>query len=393
MKRPAWLAGNVLVLSVASLLNDAASEMIAPLMPLFVTTVLGGTAFTLGWIEGAADSASSLLKLVSGRMVDRTGRHRPWILAGYGFAAGARLAIAFVTSGGQLFAARIVDRVGKGLRTTPRDALLAAAAPPGRRATVFGFHRGMDHAGAWIGALGAFALLAAGVEDLRRIFLWTAVPAVLTVGLLAVGLKEVAPTPSGDLPRLSPRPPARLVPILVALAVATVGRMGDALLLLRLTESGAAVVSLPLWWVGLNLVRSVSSVVLSPAADARSHRESVAAGWLLYALVYVLLAVFTEPLAVGLAFVAAGIAAGLSEGSERAMVAERVGADARGEGYGWYHLVAGLTALPGSAALGWTWLHLGAPVAFFTAAGLSALAAALLFRHRRRQPSAAGAHG
>ncbi|HTE18440.1 MAG TPA: MFS transporter, partial [Armatimonadota bacterium] len=199
------MRGNVLWLSVASFLNDASSEMIYPLLPLFLTGTLGAGAAFVGLIEGAAESASSLLKLASGWLADRTGRRKPLTVAGYGIASAARPLIGLATAAWQVLAIRLLDRVGKGLRTAPRDALLAESVPEDRRGAAFGLHRAADHSGAVVGPLLASALLLAFPGDLRTVFAFALVPGLLTVAVVAWKVRETAPAAQ---PAAASAPPA-----------------------------------------------------------------------------------------------------------------------------------------------------------------------------------------
>lgn len=372
--RPTWLTRNVLVLGLVSLLNDAASEMIAPLLPLFLTTVLGGAPAMVGLVEGAADAVSSGLKLVSGRLSDRWGRRKPLVVGGYALAAATRPFLAAVTAPWMVLALRVVDRVGKGLRTSPRDALLAGSAPADRRGTVFGFHRAMDHAGAFLGAFAAWLLLEYWTEDLRPIFFVSAAPALVAVAILAVGVKEppapaaVAAGPPG--PILTP-PGRRLAWVLGAVGLAGLGLAADGFLLLAAADAGMATATLPLLWMALHAVKVVASLGAGTAADRFGRRRLIAAGWIVRAAIYGGFAAATGPVAVAGLFVVYGLYHGLTEGAEKALVADLAGASEAGTAFGWYHLVAGLVALPAGLLIGGLWTAWGAPVAFVAGAALS----------------------
>ncbi|MDP2306057.1 MAG: MFS transporter [Pseudomonadota bacterium] len=393
MKLPPWLSRNVLVLGLVSLLNDAASDMIAPLFPIFFTVTLGGAPALLGLVEGAADASASVLKLVSGRLADRWGRRLPLMIGGYGLAALARPLLALATGPWMVLVLRVTDRVGKGLRTTPRDALLATGAPPGRLGSVFGFHRAMDHAGAAIGALLAFVALSLGVDDLRTLFLWSAVPSIVGVVLLALLVTEApaperaAPRPASDvpasvssasglppLPWATPLPTGRLRWYLVAVAFFGLGHASDAFLLLKAGDAGVPTVALPLLWVALHGVKSLASAGAGPLADRLGRRRVIAAGWGVSAAIYVGFTAAGSTPAYAALFVAYGLYHGLSEGAEKAVAAQLAEESGTGTALGWYHLVSGLVALPAGLLFGTLWTVAGPEAAFVTGATLALLA-------------------
>ncbi|WP_442775105.1 MFS transporter [Sphaerotilus montanus] len=316
LPRTVWLIGLI------SLVNDAASEMLYPLIPLYLSSVLMAGPRTLGLIEGIAEATASLLKLFSGAVVDRTQRTRPWIVFGYGLAGIGRPLVALVTSWPGLLLLRFADRVGKGLRTSPRDALLAASAGPERRGLAFGLHRAMDNAGAVIGPLLAAALLASGVA-LKDVFVWSIVPAVLCLAL-ALGIREpaqrpVAPRKPFDW-RLRDMPPA-LRRYLVVVALFTLGNSSNMFLLLRARELGLPQAQVPLLWAGVSAVAMVLSTPLSALSDRFGRMRLLLGGYLAYAAVYAALGRLTHA-GPGLfvVFAAYGVFLAATEGVEKALV-------------------------------------------------------------------------
>jgi MFS family permease len=393
-RRPAWLGRTVVSLAAVSLLTDASSEMIAPLLPIFLTGALGASASMVGTIEGAAESTASLLKLASGWWSDRLPRRKPLVVAGYLLASTARPLVAIASGAGQVLAVRLADRVGKGLRSAPRDALLAAAVPPEVRGRAFGFHRAADHLGAVIGPLVAFALLGVVGLSLRTVFWLAAVPAAMAVLVLIVAVREepVAPRVDASAPGAGARPASRsLGAMLVAVLVFTLGNSTDAFLVLRATQLGVPVALIPILWAALHVVKSASSTPGGALSDRLGRKPTIVAGWLLYACVYA-----------GFAFAAAawhvwalvgvyGLFFGLTEGAEKALVADLVEPRARGTAFGWYHLTVGLAALPASLVFGVIWDRRGAPTAFLTGAALALVASLLLVltvpaRQQQREP-------
>ncbi|HEX7243331.1 MAG TPA: MFS transporter, partial [Longimicrobiaceae bacterium] len=348
-----WLpAGNVLWLSVVSLLNDAASEMIYPLLPLFLTATLGAGPAVLGAIEGVAESASSLLKLVGGWVADRTGRRKRLVAWGYGIAAVGRPLVGLAGAAWQVLAVRFADRLGKGLRTAPRDALLAESVEPERRGAAFGIHRAADHAGAVVGPLLASAILLAWPGRLRLVFLLAAVPGLLTLAVVlwkvresAVRLPAAAPgAPRPGLRGLGPAFP-RFLAVLVLFAL---GNSTDAFLLLRAQQLGVATALIPLLWAALHLSKVVWSVVGGRLADRSGPRGAIVAGWGVYALVYAGFAAAHAPWHAWALFAAYGLFFGLTEAPEKALVAALAPEGGRGTAFGAYHMVVGLGALPAS---------------------------------------------
>jgi MFS family permease len=358
MSRPA-VPPTVKGLSLVSLFNDFASEMVYPLLPAFVTGTLGGGALILGLLDGAADLTSAVLKVVSGRLADRAGWRKPLILLGYATAVLVRPLIAVTNAAWQVVGFRVVDRVGKGIRTPPRDALIAAVSTPEARGRAFGFHRAADHFGAVVGSLAAWYLLTRGA-DVRSVIGWSVVPGLLAFVLLAGVLRGAAPDPI-DRPAGSPTFDAigRVfwAPVL-ALTALTLFRLPETLLLLRLQQQGVAVAAVPLVWAGLHVVRSGSSYPGGWLSDRLGPRLTVAAGGLVFAAVAAALAMELGPAGAIAVFLVLGLVAGLTEGAERALVA-RLAPVRTGRGFGVYHALTGITALPAGLAFGALYQNLG----------------------------------
>ncbi|HYD54174.1 MAG TPA: MFS transporter, partial [Gemmatimonadaceae bacterium] len=371
-----------------SFFTDVSSEMIYPLLPLFLTGVLGASAQFLGAIEGAAESTASLLKLASGWWSDRVRRRKPLVLLGYGIASAMRPLVALAQSAGQVLAVRVGDRVGKGIRNSPRDALIADSVPPALRGRAFGFHRAADHAGAVVGPLIAFAVLRWSDVPMRTVFWLAAIPGAVAVAVVVFAVREVrtdAPSALGPRPSLGehevPRAEgrgltARYWRTLAVILVFTLGNSTDAFLLLRAADLGVPVALAPLLWAALHVVKSASSAPGGALSDRVGRAPTLVVGWLLYAAVYAGFALAREPWHAWALFAVYGIHFGLTEGTERALVADLVPADRRGTAYGWYHLTIGLGAFPASFLFGVLWTGAGAPAAFLMGSGLSLLAAA-----------------
>jgi MFS family permease len=379
------LGRNVLALSVVSFLTDVASDMTYPLLPVFLSTVLGVRATAIGTIEGAAESTAALLKLASGWLSDRTRHRKPLVLLGYGIASAIRPLIGLAQSASQVLAIRVTDRVGKGIRTSPRDALIADSVDPAVRGRAFGFHRAADNAGAVVGPLLAFAILRWSDVDLRHLFLWTIVPGILSVLVLAFGVREFPrerPAAPADAPAKRPRdfdPKVRMGgrfwAFLAVLFVFTLGNSTDAFLLLRAADLGVEAALVPILWAMLNLVKSLSSTPGGILSDRIGRKPLLIAGWIVYAVVYFLLGRAGAEWQAWALFAVYGVYFGLTEGVEKALVADLVPADRRGAAFGWYNLALGLGALPASLIFGAIWDRWGSPVAFTFGAAMALMAA------------------
>jgi len=357
-------------LSLVSLFNDFASEMVYPLLPAFVTGTLGGGAALLGLLDGAADLTSAVLKVVSGRLADRPRWRGPLILLGYLTAVLVRPLIAVSSAAWQVVGFRVIDRVGKGIRTPPRDALIAGVTPLPLRGRAFGFHRGADHFGAVLGSLAAWFFLTRGF-DVRQVIGWSVLPGLLAFVLLAGVLRGVRMAPIARSPTLDGLPGdagGRVfwVPLL-ALTGLTFFRLPEALLLLRLQDTGVAVALVPLVWAGLHVVRSATSYPGGWLADRLGPRATVAAGGLVFAAVAAVLGLARTPSAAVVTFLALGFVAGLTESAERAMVA-RLSPVRTGRGFGLYHALTGATALPAGLIFGWIYQSVSGPAALTASA-------------------------
>jgi MFS family permease len=376
------LPAGVKLLGAASLFNDIASEMIFPLLPQFLIGMLGGNRFYLGVIEGLGESTASLLKLFSGAWSDRFGRHR-FVIAGYALAALARPLIALTVAPWQLLTARVADRVGKGVRTSPRDALIAELAAPNIRGRSFGFHRAMDHLGAAIGPLLAAGFLWMWPNNLRTLFLLTAIPGALVVAILVWKLRE-PPRTQNDL-NDKPIFAFSLAPFswgfrlyLLALAVYTLGNSSDAFLLVRASELGVPTYALPLLWCAFHVVKSTTNLVAGRAVDRFGPRPLLILGWLMYAAVYFAFAAVTSAWHVWALFLAYGLFYALTEPAEKTLVMMLAGTENKGLAFGWFNFAIGVAALPSSLLFGWIYEQFGAVAAFGWGAALAALATALL---------------
>jgi MFS family permease len=380
---PSKLPRTVITLSIVSLFNDAAGEIIYPLLPLFLTDTLGAGKTFVGLVEGLAESASSLLKLPAGWYSDRLKKRKGMVLLGYGIASLIRPLLALATASWQVLALRFTDRLGKGLRSAPRDAMLADAAPAESRGLAFGFHRAMDHVGAIVGSLAAAWLVGIYHDDYRQIFWLAALPGVVTLFILIFLVQE---PPRDVQPQkitasftfdLSGFPPQFKL-FLGILLLFMLSNSSDAFLLLRAKECGVSAAMIPLLWALLHVSKALSSIVGGSLSDRFGRRTLILTGWLLYALIYIGFALASASWLMWLLFAVYGIYFGFTEGVEKAMVADLVAPEKRGTAFGFYNLVIGLGALPASLLLGFLWQRYGAAFALTTSAVIS-LAAVVLF--------------
>ena len=376
LPRTVWLIGLI------SLLNDSATEMIYPLVPLYLASVLMAGPRALGLIEGIAEATASLLKLFSGVIVDRTQRAKPWVVMGYGLAGFARPLIAFTTSWFGVAVLRIADRVGKGLRSSPRDALLAASVAPGVRGLAFGLHRAMDNAGAVVGPLLAALLLGLG-WTLREVILFAFVPAVACL-ILALLLRESPPDEARLKPpafswRLAGLPPA-FKRYLVVLGLFTLGNSSNMFLLLRARELGLPEAQVPLAWAAVSFIAMLFSTPLSALSDRLGRVRLIVVGWGAYGSFYLGLGLLPPgtPLTLFGLFAFYGVFMAATEGVEKALVADLAPPQLRGTAFGWFNLTAGLMLLPASLLFGEIYQRAGAFAAFGFSAACALMAALLL---------------
>ena len=373
----ARLPRQVKLFGAVSLLNDFASEMIYPLLPAFMTGVLGAGPQALGALDGAAEFAAAFVKLGAGRLADRVPRRGPLIVIGYFIAVVVRPVIAVTGAAWQVIGLRVVDRLGKGLRTPPRDALIADITPVGLSGRAFGLQRGMDHAGAVLGPILAWWLLASGAAGLRAVIGASIAPGVLVLVLAMWAVKDgggrwrMVEERGGNLHQPPPtstnlHQPARVSPLL-AISFFYLLRMPDTLIILRSQQLGVPVAVVPLLWAAVHVVRSSSSFLGGSATDRLGPTRTMWAGWLVYAALAAGMArAGTVAAAWGL-FLALGLVNGLTESPERALVA-RLAGPRQGSGFGMYHGVTGFAALVGGLALGAVFQAYGAGPAFLASA-------------------------
>ena len=391
-RRPAFLSRTVVVLGLVSLLQDAGSEMITPLLPVFLVATLGSGPAVVGLVEGVAEATASFLKLLSGRLADRGWDKKRLVIGGYGLSNTARPLIGLAFGWGWVLCLRFFDRVGKGLRTSPRDALISASTPSRLRGKAFGFHRALDHTGAVVGPLIAYFLLDAGVE-LRHVFLISVVPGLVLLLLLVFGLE---PTPAEavakeSLPRLDWRSlDRRLQALILAAGSLALASAPEVFLVLWAQTRGLEVVWIPLLWAAASAVKVVVAIPGGHGSDRFGRLPVLVAGWSLRVLILVALAVSGGgELTTWVLFLVYAGSLALTEGPERALVGDHAPARQSATAFGLFHMTTGLFALPGAVLFGALWQAFEPSVAFLTAAALTAASVAVLVGVVRRSPPAA----
>ena len=371
------LPRTVVVVAVVSLLNDFAAEMVVPLIPLLLATVLAAGPIALGLIEGTADAVSNLLKLWAGRHSDLYGRRRkPYVVFGYVLSNIARPLIALSGSWGAVLGIRVADRIGKGIRTAPRDAMIADAVRDDEAGRAYGFARALDHTGAVLGALAAAAIVHFGTARLDLVIALSAIPGIATVALIAFGVKEKARIEPAKADRpalawglLSPTTRAYLL----AIGLFTLGKIPETFLLLRGHELGMSVVELLLMWAAMHVVKAVISEQAGRHTDRVGRRPFILTGWMMYAVTLLALAFVTQPNMLWVWSLALGFYFGLTEGAERALVRDLAVPAERGTAFGWFHMIVGLAAIPAGLLLGGLWMLYGVQVAFLASSALAML--------------------
>jgi MFS family permease len=390
------LSPTVFALSLVSFLNDTSSEIIYPLLPAFLALTLGASPFAIGLIEGLAESVASILKLFSGYLSDRFGNRKLPVFIGYSLAAIVRPLLAFVTSWPQVLVVRMTDRIGKGIRGAPRDALLASTVSEDKRGLAFGFNRAADHLGAVVGPVVAFLLLTYIADDATRptareyqqVFLFASIPVVLGLFVIVFFVREQK--------KPKPIPETESVPIrfslfsfgsnfkrfLAVIALFTLSNSTDAFLLLRAEQTGVAPAMLPLLWMVLHFSKVFSSIIGGDVSDKIGRKTMILTGWMIYAVVYAGFAFATEAWHAWVLFTIYGLYFGLTEGVEKALVADLVPEEKRGTAFGFYNLAFGITVFPASLLFGLIWTRYGAASAFLMSALISVIAAGFLLTIR-----------
>jgi MFS family permease len=375
---------NIFFLGLVSLFTDISSEMIYPLLPVFLVSILGVGPTFVGLVEGVAEATASFLKLFSGWVSDRRQKRKFLVVSGYTLSTVTRPLVAAATAGWHVLFIRFLDRVGKGIRTSPRDALVADSTPESEYGKAFGFQRALDHTGAVIGPLIAFLLLTFITQQYRTLFLLAYIPGIIALFLLIFGVREriaAQPAPSSQPVQLTLRPFDRRFKIfLLIIILFSLGNSSDAFLILKAKEAGVSVSLLPVLWAVLHISKSLSATPGGILSDRYGRRKMIIAGWILYGGVYFGFALAQTSEMVWILFVVYGLFYGLTEGGERALVANLVQPHLRGTAYGLFHFSIGLSTLPASLLMGFLWETFSPKAAFSFGAVMALLAAVLLWK-------------
>lgn len=371
---------NVVVLGMVSFLTDVAGDMVYPLLPVFLVQYLGAGEMFVGLVEGVAESTAAIFKLVSGVWADRARDRSKLVLFGYSLSSLSRPFLAIAWHPWVVLAVRFSDRIGKGIRTSPRDAIIADSVESSQRGRAYGLHRAFDHAGAVTGPLLATFLLTFFIEDLRKLFWIAAIPGFLAVALIAWKVREVAvraphPAQAGWLPAL---PKGRLRVFLGILFVFVLSCSSDAFLLLRAKELGVPTPLLPMIWILMNGVMMLTAMPFGVLSDWLGRRRVILLGWLVYTLVYVGFAFASQAWHAWALFACYGLFYSFTEPSELAILADYSASQDRGKSFGWYHFIVGAGTLPASLIFGSIWQAAGSRNAFLISAAISTAACAMM---------------
>ena len=384
------LSPTVKALGAVSFCTDVSSEMVYPVTPILLTRILGAPAWVVGLTEGVAECAASLLKLYSGAVSDRTGRRKPLTLVGYSLAAVTKPALGLAGAWGHVLAARLLDRVGKGLRTAPRDALIAESVPPGQRGRAFGLHRAMDTAGAVLGPLIGYAYLSCHPLAIRELYFVALMPAVAGVLILWLFVREAAPN------RLPDRPPpfsfrtsfrdlsAEYRRYLFIVALFALGNSSDAFLILRAQGMGIGPEQVLLVYAAFNCVEALFSYKIGGLSDAVGRKPILAAGYAVFAAVYLGFAALNGPAAAWSLFILYGFYYALTQGVQRALAADFAHPQRRAAELGAFHMLVGLAALPASLLAGILYSSVGPSAPFYWGAITGSASALLILRLKPR---------
>ncbi len=370
---------NVIILGLTSFFTDIASEMVYPLIPFFLTVTLGASPAVLGLIEGVAESTASLLKVFSGYISDRLRKRKVLAITGYSSSAFGKLLLYIANSWGFVFAGRIVDRLGKGIRTAPRDALIAESTDPGKHGTAFGLHRAMDTGGAVIGVMLAYYFLTHYSGEYSEVFLWSLVPAVIGILLLFLVREKKMETSARKPPSLKWKIlPRKLQLFLIVAFIFTLGNSSNTFLLLRSKDIGFTPATAILLYLVYNIIYGAVSYPAGRLSDRIGRKRLLVAGYLFYGLVYLGFAFISGPEHAWLMWTLFGVYgfySAFTDGIEKALVADLAPADVRATAIGLHATILGIGLFPASFIAGELWQHIGPAAAFYFGSGMGILAA------------------
>lgn len=372
---------NVFFAGLVSLFMDISSEMVYPLVPLFLTTVLGATKTTVGIIEGVAEATASFLKVFSGWISDRSGKKKLLMGIGYGVSTASRPMIAMAATWLGVFSARFIDRFGKGIRTAPRDAIIAESTSPEKLGLAFGFHRSMDTVGAIIGPAIAFILLFLFKDDLRLVFLVSTIPGIIAVAVVIFFITEkkkergLAALPKLKLSAFD----GSFRHYLVVIGVFSLGNFADAFLVLQAENVGISSEAIPIAYLLFNVVFAASSAPMGAVADKIGVKNMILLAFGAFAAVYAGVAFSSNPLHMWILFPLYGVYKGMGDGTQKAYLALISPKEHKATAFGVYHTVSGLMLLPASIIAGYLWDNIGPEATFLYGSAMSIIAASIFF--------------
>jgi MFS family permease len=383
MKKLLGLSKNVFALGMVSLFMDVSSEMIYPLIPLFLNNVLLASKTSIGLIEGVAESTAGILKVFSGWLSDRLGKRKSIIFWGYGISVFSRPILATATSWLGVLAYRFTDRLGKGVRTAPRDAIIADSTGPGSLGKAFGFHRSMDTVGAVIGPALAFLILALSGGRLQTVFWFSIIPGFFALVCIALFVSDTKRAPADlkagvRLPISYRHLERNFKAFLVIVTIFALGKTSEAFLVLRAQDLGISITAIPILYLFFNVVSALLSTPAGMIADRVGKRRMILASYVFFAVIFIGFAFATSQVHGWFLFLAFGVFVAMNEGVQRAYVATMIKPEVLATGYGIYHTIVGLAALPSSIIGGALWEHFG-PQALFLYGAAMALIASFLF--------------
>ncbi len=373
-----WLGRNILSLGLVSMFTDLSTEMAYPIIPVFLKEVLNVQPLFIGLVEAIAESTASILKTFSGYISDRLKKRKLFIFLGYSFSALVKPLLAFATQGWHVLMVRFSDRVGKGIRTAPRDALIADSSKHAYYGRTYGFHRALDTLGAMLGPLVAFVILALSQQNYRLLFGLAIVPGIIAVAVILLGVKEIVPETKRILRFSFKKLDRRLKIFLFIMIIFTLGNSSDAFLILRARNIGVSATVIPLLWLAFNVSYFIWSYPAGILSDRIGRRKTIFLGFLIFSACYTAFAFNHSSTLIWLIFVIYGLYYGFTEGNLRAYVADLTASEIRATAFGIYHTAVGITLLPANLLMGFLWQRFGFQTALMLGASLSLLSGILL---------------
>lgn len=377
-QRIRWLGKNILSLGLVSLFTDLSTEMAYPIIPVFLKEVLKVQPLFIGLIEAIAESTASILKTFSGYISDRLKKRKLFIFIGYSLSAVAKPLLAFASQGWHVLIVRFSDRVGKGIRTAPRDALIADSAKDAYFGRTYGFHRALDTLGAMLGPLTAFIILALSGDNYRLLFGLAVVPGIVAIAIILLGVREIVPEAKRVFKFSLRQLDLRLKVFLMIMVIFTLGNSSDAFLLLRARNIGVAATMIPLLWLAFNVSYFLWAFPAGVLSDRIGRRRTIFLGFVIFSLCYTAFSFNHNPVIIWFIFVIYGLYYGFTEGNLRAYVADLTTSEIRATAFGVYHTVVGITLLPANLLMGFLWQKFGFQTALLLGASLSLISGVAL---------------